>query len=536
MYKSKLQEMCQQRAWTLPEYDTVKHGLDHCPRFSATVTVNGREFRILDHCRSSKEAQNNAAKLAFDHFSLPDSDPNPNPNPNPRPSPSLNPTPTPNPNPSPSPSPNPNPSHSSSPRPNFNLNLIPNPSPSTSPNPNPNPSHSSKPNPNPNAKLPILSSSSFPQPSLISTSGPSNLVNELKTLHATEQTLQQSQGTVQTPHISGRSSVVNMLVNESRTSVQGDCSVKGVQHLYKNQLQNYAQKRNITLPVYSYEQEGPSHNTRYKSTVTIDGQSYGSPEFFPTLKEAENAAAKVALTSLSPDRVQEHDAGFYKNLLQELVQKEGIPLPMYSTTRTGEAHVPVFISTVTIEEEAFTGEEARSKKLAEINAAKVAYNSLKERKSSQVASVLCLTKQGQETPELVSSCLKSNISDVQQNARPKVPVISSPGTVTAEQAKDDRGKGNSLSRDVMHGDVHSTFLPDPYKFQTGSSPHLASDRNMADVDSSSKLPIESSSSSPFKRVCVYPRVQISIIPEGRIMLPMSDDNWVAFSHTEQRGN
>ena len=78
-----------------------------------------------------------------------------------------------------------------------------------------------------------------------------------------------------------------------------------MQHLYKNQLQNYAQKRNIVLPVYSCEQEGPPHNTRYKGKVTVDGQSFESPEFFPTLKEAEHAAAKVALTSLSPDGVQE---------------------------------------------------------------------------------------------------------------------------------------------------------------------------------------------------------------------------------------
>lgn len=53
---------------------------------------------------------------------------------------------------------------------------------------------------------------------------------------------------------------------------------------------------------------------------------------------------------------------------------------MYSTTRIGEPHVPIFVSTVTINEEIFTGEEARSKKLAEMNAAKVAYNTLKERK------------------------------------------------------------------------------------------------------------------------------------------------------------
>lgn len=78
-----------------------------------------------------------------------------------------------------------------------------------------------------------------------------------------------------------------------------------VQHLYKNQLQSYAQRKNIVLPVYSCEREGPPHNTHFKSTVTVDGQSYESPEFFPTLKEAEHAAAKVALTSLSPGGVQE---------------------------------------------------------------------------------------------------------------------------------------------------------------------------------------------------------------------------------------
>lgn len=80
-----------------------------------------------------------------------------------------------------------------------------------------------------------------------------------------------------------------------------------VQHLYKSQLQNYAQKRELALPVYSSEREGPPHKTRFKCRVTIDGQTYESPNFFSTLKEAENAAAEFALTSLSPNGVQEVD-------------------------------------------------------------------------------------------------------------------------------------------------------------------------------------------------------------------------------------
>ena len=78
-----------------------------------------------------------------------------------------------------------------------------------------------------------------------------------------------------------------------------------MQHFYKNQLQNYAQKRNLRLPVYSCEREGPPHASHFRCKVTVDGQTYGSPEFFSTLKDAEHAAAKIALTSLVPDGAKE---------------------------------------------------------------------------------------------------------------------------------------------------------------------------------------------------------------------------------------
>ncbi|GFZ09313.1 hypothetical protein Acr_20g0011210 [Actinidia rufa] len=76
MYKSKLQELCQQKSWELPEYSTARAGLDHTPRFTATVTINGVPFQTPDQSRNAKEAQNKAAKLALDHFS-----PAPSPNP-----------------------------------------------------------------------------------------------------------------------------------------------------------------------------------------------------------------------------------------------------------------------------------------------------------------------------------------------------------------------------------------------------------------------------------------------------------------------
>ncbi|KAJ0080184.1 hypothetical protein Patl1_22818 [Pistacia atlantica] len=69
MYKSRLQELCHQRSFNLPEYTSTKQGPDHNPRFQATVTVNDILFTTPNLCRSSKEAQNTAARLAFEHFS-----------------------------------------------------------------------------------------------------------------------------------------------------------------------------------------------------------------------------------------------------------------------------------------------------------------------------------------------------------------------------------------------------------------------------------------------------------------------------------
>lgn len=70
-------------------------------------------------------------------------------------------------------------------------------------------------------------------------------------------------------------------------------------HLYKNQLQIYAQKRNLNLPVYISEREGPPHACHFKSKVILEGKTYESSEHFSTIKDAENAAAKAALMSVS---------------------------------------------------------------------------------------------------------------------------------------------------------------------------------------------------------------------------------------------
>ncbi|OIW03290.1 hypothetical protein TanjilG_09937 [Lupinus angustifolius] len=126
--------------------------------------------------------------------------------------------------------------------------------------------------------------------------------------------------------------------------------------------------------------EGPHHEIRFKCKVTLDGKTYHSPEYFRTLKDAENAAARVALTSLAPNGDHEDNTIFYKNLLQDLLFKEGRRHPVYLTQLSGAAHKPVFLSNVYCGGEHFTGEEAKTKKQAEMSAAKVAYTNLKQRK------------------------------------------------------------------------------------------------------------------------------------------------------------
>lgn len=74
---------------------------------------------------------------------------------------------------------------------------------------------------------------------------------------------------------------------------------------YKMMLQTYAQRNRLGMPVYSSKKEGPPHAPSFKATVFVKGQAYESPGFYKTLKEAEHAAAQVALLSFTADTLQE---------------------------------------------------------------------------------------------------------------------------------------------------------------------------------------------------------------------------------------
>nr|GEU86344.1 double-stranded RNA-binding protein 2-like [Tanacetum cinerariifolium] len=128
--------------------------------------------------------------------------------------------------------------------------------------------------------------------------------------------------------------------------------------------------------------QGPDHAPRFKATVNFNGESYESPNYCTTLRQAEHSAAEVALLKLQGSsnslaaRILD-ETGVYKNLLQEVSQRVGASLPTYTTFRSGLGHLPVFTCTVELAGCIFTGEPAKNKKQAEKNAAMSAWSSLK---------------------------------------------------------------------------------------------------------------------------------------------------------------
>lgn len=69
--------------------------------------------------------------------------------------------------------------------------------------------------------------------------------------------------------------------------------------MYKNQLQELAQRSCFNLPSYTCIREGPDHAPRFKSVVNFNGDSFESPSFCTTLRQAEHSAAEVALNALA---------------------------------------------------------------------------------------------------------------------------------------------------------------------------------------------------------------------------------------------
>lgn len=197
--------------------------------------------------------------------------------------------------------------------------------------------------------------------------------------------------------------------------------------MYKNQLQELAQRSCFNLPSYTCIREGPDHAPRFKATVNFNGEIFESPQYCSTLRQAEHSAAEVALNSLS-NRGPSHslaarildETGVYKNLLQEIAQRVGAPLPQYTTYRSGLGHLPVFTGTVELAGITFTGEPAKNKKQAEKNAAMAAWSSLKQLAKETASS--SESENNDELEQITIARALSNYRLKEKMANPNAPI------------------------------------------------------------------------------------------------------------------
>lgn len=147
--------------------------------------------------------------------------------------------------------------------------------------------------------------------------------------------------------------------------------------MYKNRLQEFAQKSGIQLPVYRTINEGFHHAPKYRTTVLIDGLSYTSPSVFPAIKASEQGAAKVALDNIIKNKRDDGHSlitqypTMCKSILNEYAVKMSMEFPKYTTNQSNEK-CPVFSSSLVFGGKSCTGEVAKSKKEAEQLAARKA--------------------------------------------------------------------------------------------------------------------------------------------------------------------
>ncbi|XP_023545931.1 double-stranded RNA-binding protein 1-like [Cucurbita pepo subsp. pepo] len=159
-------------------------------------------------------------------------------------------------------------------------------------------------------------------------------------------------------------------------------SFQGVSNCYvfKSRLQEYAQKVGLPTPVYETIKEGPSHEPTFYSTVIVKDVRYDSLPGFSNRKAAEQSAAEVALMELSKSNdlnphvsLPVHETGLCKNLLQEYAQKMNFAIPLYQCKKDDSSgRTPLFSCTVEIGGIRYIGAAAKTKKEAEIKAARTA--------------------------------------------------------------------------------------------------------------------------------------------------------------------
>ncbi|CAA2976090.1 Hypothetical predicted protein [Olea europaea subsp. europaea] len=403
MYKSKLQELCQKCNWALPKYTCLKDGPDHIPQFKASVVVGGINFDTITICKSSKKAYNEAAKLAFLHFTS-------------------------------------------------------------------------------------------------------------ETLNQTGEYMEEpnSINDIQSPKLHS-----DTVANQRNENLD-------LPEKFKKKLQIFAERKDLSLPVYHVEREDPRAPC-VKATVSVGEDRFVSQGLYKTSEEAEDAAAQIALLSLSTEALQE-DPLSYKNLLQELAQEEGFFLPMYTTIVAGQPHNQTFISSVEIEGENFRGVEAKSKKVAELNAAKAAYTAFIERKWFHPGHFK-LRSSDDDALKIASRVGSVTISDHKVKGSPGCSSNTSPAIKNKAQHEENKGIKLNTRESIAFPNV-----PVMDKITEGRPSSATPDVSIVSAaDSRMKMTAGMRSYLLGDRVKVYTYIPDISLPAGTVVLPIGQDKWVKVS-------
>ncbi|OMO77132.1 Double-stranded RNA-binding protein [Corchorus olitorius] len=320
--------------------------------------------------------------------------------------------------------------------------------------------------------------------------------------------------------------------------------------MYKSKLQELCQQQQWALPRYTCMKDGPDHNPSFKSSVSLNGISFHSSPSCKSCKESQNDAAKSALLHLSssssaatatPDAVQKVVVGLYKKLLQELTEREGLSSnPEYKTVKFGMAHSPTFFSTVEVEGVVYHGEGGKSKKEAELNAAKVAYTNLIEGLQGNCS--------GEEPPpdgdylvqrmstlNVVTTAEEKEYDEEQEDKAGQKLLLNA--TTSPDYSKQDEGKGMKAGEKEV---ANATTSPDnssssktvPVSAEEGSSFSALTHVDISApsiADSTMKEDPELRSYLLNNRVRVYSSFPNIAFPQGITVLPISEDKWVAVS-------
>lgn len=275
-------------------------------------------------------------------------------------------------------------------------------------------------------------------------------------------------------------------------------------YVFKSRLQEYAQKAGISTPVYETVKEGPSHEPCFRSTVIVNNVRYDSLPGFFNRKAAEQSAAEIALMELHksgnmteciPQPV--HETGLCKNLLQEYAQKMNYAIPSYVCNKQAMTGNFPFICTVEIGGIQYIGAAAKTKKEAEIKAARTALLAIqsktggpesKKPDGSSMYTVLPCKKKGSESDARseTAKAIKPKKADFKKKVARKKFLRNKGDRLKNQQ----NGQGNANKEEGSGVQVGGTEMSQANKdFQDGQHEGLNFDRNSQAIASKDCLSI-----------------------------------------------